>query len=65
MTNNQGMHGEEQHMGNHGLLWECLDRFLNKKITFFSDLEARTETTDDFGRFMINYSHVLTEKTFF
>lgn len=58
MTNNKGTHGEEQHMGNDGLLWEHLGRFLNK-ITSSSDLEARRETTDDFSRFMMNYSHVL------
>lgn len=64
MTSNKGTHGEEQHMGNDGGLWEHLGRFLNKKITS-SDLEARRETTDDFSGFMMNYSHVLTEKIFF
>lgn len=63
MTNNVSMQGDE-HMGNYGLLWEHLDRFLNKKITSLSDLEARRQTTNGFRRFM-NYSNVLTEKLFF
>lgn len=59
------MHGEEPRMGNEGLLWEYLDKFLNKKITSLSDMESRGETTKCFRRLMMNCLHVLTEKVFF
>lgn len=65
MTNNKSMHDEEQQKGNYGLLWEHLGRFPNKKITSLSDLEERREKTNGFKRFMMNYSHMLTEKLFF